>query len=198
MTIEARSLRVFVLSPASLRGRRAATWLDRAAERSRDFGTPTLAELMSRVSPLYFRGKYEYARRFARPAGGEPGIYVITATRGLWPAATRVTPAQTLALAAGTIDPEDPAYLRPLVRSGRRLLRRLGSDVQVVLLGSLATEKYLRPLQEIFGSRLCYPDALVGRGSLSRGALLLRAARQGRELSYTTWKFESRELKVKS
>jgi hypothetical protein len=40
------------------------------------------------------------------------------------------------------------------------------------------------PLQEIFGERLLFPSAFVGRGDMSRGGLLLRAVEAGRELDY--------------
>jgi hypothetical protein len=54
----------------------------------------------------------------------------------------------------------------------------------VVLLGSIATGKYTSALLEVFGRRLLFPAAFVGRGDMSRGGLLLRAARSGEELSY--------------
>src|SRR5258705_137811 len=55
----------------------------------------------------------------------------------------------------------------------------------VVLLGSIATGKYVDCLLEVFGPRLVFPAAFVGRGDMSRGGLLLRAARSGKELAYT-------------
>ena len=54
----------------------------------------------------------------------------------------------------------------------------------VVLLGSLATRKYLDPLGEVLGDRLRVPGAFIGLGDMSRGGLLLRAAAEGRELAY--------------
>lgn len=53
-----------------------------------------------------------------------------------------------------------------------------------MLLGSIATAKYRDVLIECFGERLVFPADFVGRGDMSRGALLLRAAREGRELPY--------------
>ena len=50
--------------------------------------------------------------------------------------------------------------------------------------GSVATSKYLAPLQEELGDRLHFPVDFVGRGDMSRGALLLRAAQHGVELAY--------------
>jgi hypothetical protein len=54
----------------------------------------------------------------------------------------------------------------------------------VVLLGSIATSKYLDPLMDIFGSRLLFPSEFVGRGDMSRGGLMLRCARDGVDLNY--------------
>jgi hypothetical protein len=40
------------------------------------------------------------------------------------------------------------------------------------------------PLLEIFGEQLLYPQDFAGRGDMSRGALMLRAVRERRELEY--------------
>ena len=53
-----------------------------------------------------------------------------------------------------------------------------------MLLGSVATGKYVDVLLDVLGDRLLFPSEFVGRGDMSRGALLLRAAREGRELAY--------------
>jgi hypothetical protein len=53
-----------------------------------------------------------------------------------------------------------------------------------VLLGSIATAKYVEPLLKIFNQRLLFPSAFVGRGDMSRGGLMLRSAREAVELSY--------------
>ena len=60
----------------------------------------------------------------------------------------------------------------------------MGSDCELVLLGSLATGKYLNLLKPIFGSRLRVPQEFIGRGDMSRGGLLLRCVRENRELNY--------------
>jgi hypothetical protein len=39
-------------------------------------------------------------------------------------------------------------------------------------------------LLEVVGERLLFPTDFAGRGDMSRGALLLRSAREGRELDY--------------
>src|SRR6185295_18728316 len=69
--------------------------------------------------------------------------------------------------------------LAALYRAGRR-----GGQWDVVLLGSIATGKYVDVLLDVVGERLLFPTEFVGRGDMSRGALLLRAARSEVELGY--------------
>ena len=54
----------------------------------------------------------------------------------------------------------------------------------MVLLGSVASGKYVDVLLPILGDRLRYPTAFVGRGDMSRGGLMLRSAASGDELEY--------------
>jgi hypothetical protein len=70
------------------------------------------------------------------------------------------------------------------VRHARALAERLGPETEVVLLGSIATGKYVDLLGRVFGDRLRFPGDFVGRGDMSRGGLLLRCSREGRELEY--------------
>jgi hypothetical protein len=186
--------RVFLLSPANCGGTRAKQALSpraqfalAAALRSSD-GAP-LGELFSFVSGLYFRGKLTYARRFARPpdpsnpvVGG--GVHVITPNAGLRSPDTLVTHAAVIAFARGDVDADNAKYRRPLEASARMLLAEVGPDCDVVLLGSVASPKYVSVLGGIFGERLKFPIAFVGRGDMSRGGLLLRHARDGVELEY--------------
>jgi len=186
--------RIFLLSPANCGGTRAKQALSpnarfplAAALRSRE-GAP-LGDLFSFVSGLYFRGKLTYARRFARPA--EPdnpivgdGIHIITPNAGLRGPGTPVTCAAVKAFANGDIDADNPKYRRPLQDSARTLLAEIGGECEVVLLGSVASPKYVEILTAIFGARLLFPIAFVGRGDMSRGGLLLRHAREGVELDY--------------
>ena len=53
-----------------------------------------------------------------------------------------------------------------------------------MLLGSVASPKYVNVLLSIFGDRLQFPIDFVGRGDMSRGGLLLRKAAEGSELEY--------------
>jgi hypothetical protein len=64
------------------------------------------------------------------------------------------------------------------------LAQSLPPHAEVVLLGSIATPKYVDPLLSVLGERLLFPRAFVGRGDMSRGGLCLRAAREGSELDY--------------
>ena len=179
--------RVFLLSPAHLGGKRATILLREEAAfplalRLREPGGVALGEAFSFLSGLYFRGKLAYAIRFARPPAGIAGVQVITANRGLVPVDTPVSPAELRAFGAVDIHPDDPRYRGPLERDVARLADR--SDLELVLLGSVATAKYVGVLLDLVGERLLFPTDFVGRGDMSRGALLLRSAREGRELNY--------------
>jgi len=182
--------RIFLLSPANCQGRRAAQILSPKAAsplavalRSRH-GAP-LGDLFAYVSQLYFRGKLTYARRFAQPPEpGTPGVFIITPTAGLRDPATLVTHAAVRAFARGDIDVDNPRYRVPLEASARTLAADVGADCDVVLLGSIASPKYVDVLTGIFGERLQFPIDFVGRGDMSRGGLLLRKASEGVELDY--------------
>ena len=64
------------------------------------------------------------------------------------------------------------------------MARELPADCDVVLLGSIASGKYVDVLLEVFGERLRFPQAFIGRGDMSRGGLLLRQVTAGEELEY--------------
>ena len=186
--------RVFLLSPANCSGRRAAQVLSpksssalAAALRTPD-GAP-LGDLFSFISGLYFRGKLTYARRFARPPDPSnpiigTGVLVITPNAGLRSPETTVTEAAIRAFARGDVAADNLQYRRPLEASARLLLDAIGPDCEVVLLGSVASPKYVEVLGGIFGARLQFPIAFVGRGDMSRGGLLLRHANDEVELDY--------------
>jgi hypothetical protein len=132
---------------------------------------------------LYFRGKLAYARAFARPAPGRDGIYVITQGDGVRVPETKIRLEDLHRLAGVPIDPDDQRYRAPLLRDLRALAREW-HDTDVVLLGSIASDKYVRLLTSVLGRRLLFPVDFVGRGDMSRGGLLLRSARAGNELRY--------------
>src|SRR5690606_18253281 len=91
----------------------------------------------------------------------------------------RVTLERLRSWAEVPVDPGEPRFTRPLVEHAAALSRTFGAEARVVLLGSVATDKYVRPLLEVFGGALLFPSAFVGRGDMSRGARMLQAARGG-------------------
>jgi hypothetical protein len=139
---------------------------------------------MSFLSALYFRGKLTYARRFAAPPAGCPGVLVITPSRGLVPPEAPVTGADVRAFGRVPIDAAERRYAEPLGDGARALQARLPAEAEVVLLGSIATPKYVDVLLAALGPALVFPSDFVGRGDMSRGGLLLRAAKSGVELAY--------------
>lgn len=177
--------RLFLLSPAKVDGVRAKQLLSPRAsfELARRFQTDgaPISDLFAYASSLYFRGKIAYARRFA---GKGDLIRVITANAGLFSPDRILKPADLLSFGTVDIHEDDPRYHTPLRRDAMALKRRLGGTCEALLLGSIATGKYRDVLLEIFGDRLLFPGDFVGRGDMSRGGLLLRAARSGEALSY--------------
>lgn len=142
-----------------------------------------LGEIFTFASGLYFRGKLTYAQRFAPQDSGSV-VRVITSNRGLLDPTLQFTANELRAFGEVDIDGADPRYLEPLRRDAAALSRQLAANGTVVLLGSIATTKYRDVLLECFGDRLLFPEDFVGRGDMSRGGLLLRATREGRELRY--------------
>ena len=152
------------------------------ARRLRQGKSVSLGEVFTFLSGLYFRGKLAYANAFARPDLSR--VLVITPTRGLVAAATAVTLTDLQEFAEVDIAETDPRYRRPLERDLRGLAKQLSPHCEVVLLGSVATGKYVSVLLEILQSRILFPADFVGRGDMSRGGLLLRSAADGIELNY--------------
>lgn len=178
-----------MLSPANLAGERAAIVFNPAATfplarqlRSAD-GAP-LGDVYSFVSGLYFRGKRAYAEAFGKPPPGLSGGLVISPSEGLRFLHEPVTVTRLRGWADVSIDEDNPRFTAPLIEHAAALDRALGHTTRFVLLGSVATEKYVRPLTGVFGDRLLFPPVFVGRGDMSRGSLMLRAARSGAELQY--------------
>ena len=184
-----RPQRVFLLSPAYCGGERAALLFreradfDLARRVRRPPGVP-LGEIFSFLSGLYFRGKLAYAEAFAAPPAGIPGVYIITPTEGLRRADDRVDLDRLRRFARVDIAADDARYHRPLRRDALQLATALDPGAEVILLGSVATGKYVEPLTEALGDRLRFPGDFVGRGDMSRGGLLLRCVREGRQLDY--------------
>jgi hypothetical protein len=176
---------VFLLSPARCGGERALQLV--SSPRSElakrlHAGTATLGETMAWLSALYFRGKLAYSARFGA-THPLPSALVMAPGQGLRPPEWGVTASDLHAM--GKIDIETRAFVQPLRRDAEQVALVYGADVNVVLLGSIATGKYVDTLLDVFGERLLFPESFVGRGDMSRGGLMLRAARSGEELSYT-------------
>jgi hypothetical protein len=185
---------VFLLSPANAGGPRGKMILsDRAkfdlAVRLRSGEGVAIGEVFAFISGLYFKGKLAYALEFARPPEpGAPltgsGALVITPSAGLRPVETAITMDALRAFGQVDIAANDPRYRDPLLRSARALSEEIGPDCEVVLLGSIASAKYVDILLDVFADRLLFPIEFVGRGDMSRGGLLLRSVRAGEELTY--------------
>jgi hypothetical protein len=185
----ARPPRLFLLSPANCGGERARlVFNDEArfdlAMKLRSAQGATMAEAFTFMSGLYFRGKITYALHFARPPAGVPGVLVITPNEGLRLHNERVDLDRLRQFAQVDIAKDDPRYRRPLLRDAEALAAHVDPASEIVLLGSVATGKYVDVLTQVFGDRLLFPSAFVGRGDMSRGGLLLRCARDDEELDY--------------
>jgi hypothetical protein len=181
--------RTFLLSPARCDGKRARILLNERSElplavqlRS-DRGAP-LGDVFSFLSGLYFRGKLAYARAFARPPREVPPVLIITTDRGLVAPEHAIHRADIEAFAGVDLAIADDRYRSPLRRDIAALSRASDPDMPVVLLGSIASGKYVDMLLEVFGDRLVFPLDFVGRGDMSRGGLLLRRVEAGEELGY--------------
>jgi hypothetical protein len=179
---------VFLLSPANISAKRGKMLFSETAtfELSRRFRSEgaELGELFTFVSGLYFRGKLAYARAFANPPNGVAGVLAITSSRGLVLPERVVHRADLLEMSGVPIEENEVRYRDPLCRDARELAGRIGEDCRIVLLGSIASAKYVAPLVEVFGSRLLFPAEFVGRGDMSRGGLLLRCVREKVPLNY--------------
>jgi hypothetical protein len=174
---------VFLLSPAYCAGRRAAMLLNPAAKmelaQRLAAGALTLGEAFAFMSGLYFRGKLAYARHFGTH------VLVITPTRGLQSPDTLVSAKLLREFARVDVDSTDRRYRKPLDRDLQPLSAQLDLDARVILLGSIATGKYVDALTTALGPKLYYPSAFVGRGDMSRGGLMLRSIAANEELDYT-------------
>jgi len=190
---EASPTTCFLLSPAYCGGRRAKILLRSdstlpIAQRLRN-GSLTLAEAFSFMSGLYFRGKITYARTFAAPADA---TLVITPTRGLQLPDSLISAEVVREFAGVDILTGSARYLEPLERDLAALTAPLSHDARVVLLGSIATAKYVDVLVRWLGTRLYFPVSFAGRGDMSRGGLLLRHAASGVELDYAVLDLNAR------
>lgn len=179
---------VLLLSPAHCGGRRARTLVRPGAASETAAllraGGLTVGDAFAFMSSLYFRGKLAYARSVVARHGAAATALVITPSRGLVSPNAMASVALLDEFAAVDIAAGDQRYRAPLERDLHALLPRLAPDARVVLLGSIASDKYLDVLAPLLGDRLHYPPAFIGRGDMSRGGLLLRHAASGEDLEY--------------
>jgi len=178
--------RIFFLSPAHSGGKRAAMLVSSmgAFELARQvqIGAASIGDVFAFCSGLYFRGKLAYARHFAKPPEGVPGVQIITPSRGVVAADTLIGASDLCEFAKVPVDTKEPRFTGPLKNS---VCSITGIDSsEVVLLGSIATGKYADTLLPILGERLLFPTEFAGRGDMSRGALLLRRLAENKELAY--------------
>lgn len=182
--------RIFLLSPASSSGKRAALLLNDQADfdiarRVRTGEGAPLGEVFSFLSGLYFRGKLTYAWTFEDPPPRRAsGVHLITSTDGISAPATMVTLKDLERFATVPIDADEQRYRLPLERDAEGLAAEIGPKCEVVLLGSIATGKYVDVLEPIFGERLLFPREFLGHGDMARGGMLLQRAASGVELTY--------------
>jgi hypothetical protein len=181
-----------LLSPANASAIRARLLLNpeskfELAQRVRREGAP-LGEVFSFISSLYFRGKLAYAEAFSNSKAktGFASTLVMTSSRGLLTPETVIGVDDLIEMSSVPIDPGNPRYRDPLCRDVEELARLLPTGSQIVLLGSVASGKYVDPLLEVFGADLLFPQLFVGRGDMSRGALMLRCVQAGAELQYVS------------
>jgi len=180
--------RVFLLSPANIAGIRARFVMREDADfemavRLRQRGV-SLGEIFSFISGLYFRGKLAYARTFCDAPPNTHGAFVITSSGGLVSPDAVITLERLQEISSGNLGPTDHRYRTLLERDAESLARICGKSCQIVLLGSIATPKYVEPLMTVFGKQLMFPAEFVGRGDMSRGGLMLRRVQSGEPLTY--------------
>lgn len=181
---------LFLISPARCNGERAEML---AASKTaamglllRGEGAP-IGDVFAWLSALYFRGKLTYARAFAKPPASLPGALVMAPGAGLRSPETRISGIALRAM--GGVDVESDAFVKPLRRDAELVDRAYGGAARVVLLGSIATGKYVDTLLEVFGERLVFPGGVrrtgrheprrvdAARGAQRRGARVRRGER---------------------
>jgi len=128
-----RARRIFLLSPANIRGIRGSQITSDGmpssmAVRLRNQGVP-LGEIFSFISGLYFRGKLAYAEKFSEVAADVRAAYVITASAGLVPCETLITRERLREISTGDVDPTNKRYRTPLDRDSAALFELVGTEL---------------------------------------------------------------------
>jgi hypothetical protein len=187
-TVPSSAQTIFLLSPAHCGGRRAQLlFRDEAsfplALQLRGAGAP-LGEVFAFLSGLYFRGKLAYGRAFSRTSATPYGVLVIAPGHGLVDPDLVVTLDDLRAIAEVGVAPDEPRFRAPLETHATTLAASLSGEDRVILLGSIATGKYVDVIERHLDGRLRFPAEFVGRGDMSRGGLLLRCVERRSELEY--------------
>ena len=160
--------RIFLISPANASGVRAKMLFNERSQfelalRIRKSGAP-LGEIYNFISGLYFCGKLTYAKNFLNPPAGVPGVHIITPAAGLVSPGTVVDLTDLRRISSADVDSGNRLYRTPLNRDARILLKILEPGTEVVLLGSIATSKYVEPLLEVFGYQYGISGGICGAG----------------------------------
>src|SRR5205085_2294674 len=100
---------------------------------------------------------------------GGDGIYVITPGFGLVAQDWLITEERMKKMRRTDVDVSARNYVKPLREHAATMSEQLEHDAQVVLLGSVATAKYVDVLRPIFGQKLRFPGVFAGLGDMSRG-----------------------------
>jgi hypothetical protein len=178
--------RIFLLSPASTSGLRAKQLMSPRAQFPTALrfqaGEVMIAEAFAFMSALYFRGKIAYALHF----GGPENSFIIAPGFGLVPPTWTLDQERMKKMSRTDVDVKDRRYVKTLRDTATKVATTLDGDAEVVLLGSVASGKYVDILLPIFGDQLRFPHAFAGLGDMSRGGLMLRAVRANVELEYVT------------
>ena len=179
--------KVFLLSPASTSGLRAKQLMSPRAkfEAAQMYRSPEgvpVGLAFAFMSALYFRGKLAYGMHF----GGIEGTRVIVPGFGLVRPDWRITEERMKVMRRTDVDVAVRNYRKPLERDARALADTIDHAASIILLGSVASGKYVDVLWPIFGKRLLFPTIFAGLGDMSRGGLLLRAVRADTELEYVS------------
>ena len=121
------------------------------------------------------------ARHFAVIAAVALGASLLVAVLALTP---HLRSGSLLAPGAETEPLPPVAAARDSRADAKALAQALGPRGEPILLGSIATRKYLDVLLAAFPQELLFPAEFVGRGDMSRGGLMLRSVDAHLELAY--------------
>jgi len=94
-----------------------------------------------------------------------PGVLVITPTRGLLLPEQPATLDLLREFASVDVHARNARYRGPLERDARLLAERIPTRGEIVLLGSVATGKYVDVLGAVFQNRLRFPVEFVAAGT---------------------------------